>query len=439
MKQETESLCPACLKVVPAQKYKSGMDVFIKKHCPEHGEMVVRVAKDANRFFDKTFDVPGKKFTPVCQYKSECGEDCGWCDQHRQHICTGLIEITESCNLTCPICYFGEKSGKHLSLDEFKDRLDTLMKVESEKLEVLQISGGECLVHPEFSLILDEALKRDIGRILINTNGHNLLKKEGIFNKIKENRDRVEVYLQFDGFDDGVYETLRGQKLLDEKKEIIHKLNDNEIKICLAVTVFQGNLKEIPAILNLAVQTKHISGITFQRLTKVGSAVGTEIPSVFQEDILLAIESSGLMRYKDMVPLPCSHENCTSLGFLFCNDDKVYSIGDYIDLSKCKDKISNRIAFDKTILDYMQKGICDCFIGNILGGSAILEKLREFASGGSSCYKDMKIVRILVKNFMDVDTFDFERAKKCCTGVSAGNGKVIPFCVYNTLKGRRTW
>jgi uncharacterized radical SAM superfamily Fe-S cluster-containing enzyme len=174
-------------------------------------------------------------------------------------------------------------------------------------------------------------------------------------------------------------------------------------------------------------------------LTKVGAARDSTIPTVFHEDILRAIAASGLMAYKDMVPLPCSHENCTSLGFLFCTEDKVYSLGDYVDLAKIKDKISNRIAFDKTMLDYLKHDICDCFIGSVLGSSFLLKKLLEFSEGGTSRHKTMKIVRILTKNFMDADTFDFERVTKCCTGISAGGGKVVPFCLHNALKENAPW
>lgn len=439
MKIKTEALCPICLKTIPAIKKKVGTDIILEKTCPEHGEFKVKVAKDAKRFLDKTYDVKGKEFHPVCQFRGECGRDCGWCDKHRQHICTGLIEITENCNMACPICYFGKKASKNISIAEFKRRLDTLLSVEQGKLDVLQISGGECLIHPKFIEMLDISLKENIGRILINTNGLALLSNEAIFNKIKENKDRIEIYLQFDGFDDSVYKILRGRSILKEKKKIISKLNKYAIKICLAVTVFEGNLKEIPKILDFAIKTKHISGITFQRLTKVGSAFGTDVPSVFQEDILQSIAKSGLMPYKDLIPLPCSHENCTSLGFLFCQGDKVYSLGDYVDFTKCKGQISNRIAFDKTILDYMKKNVCKCFVGKVLGSSFMLEKLQEFAGGNGSCHKDMKIIRIIVKNFMDADIFDWERAKKCCTGVSVGNGKVIPFCVHNALKGKIKW
>lgn len=436
MDNETQALCPVCLQTVPAVKVQRGSEVWLEKTCPSHGTFSVQIAKDAARFFDKTYDVEGKPFQPLTRFNGNCGPSCGWCEEHKQHICTGLIEITKACNLSCPICYFGPKSEKHISVEEFKARLQTLLRVEKGHLDVLQLSGGECLLHPQFKEILHEALNADVGRILINTNGLNLLTDHNIFALLKKHKDRVEIYLQFDGFDDEVYQALRGEKLLAQKREILLRLFSADIKVCLAVTVYQGNLKEIPAILKLSVDFKNISGITFQRLTKVGSAAGSSLPSVLQEDILLAFANSGYMKYKDLIPLPCSHENCTSLGCLFCQGDKVYSLGDYIDYTKCKDQISNRIAFDKTILDYMQKNVCKCFVGKVLGDHFMLEKLQEFAQGDGSSHKDMKIVRIIVKNFMDADTFDWQRAQKCCTGVSVGNGKVIPFCVHNTLKGK---
>lgn len=439
MKRNTDALCPVCLETLPAAKSRKGHEVYLERTCPTHGRFETRIAKDAHRFFDKTYDVEGKAFTPVCEFKGRCGPDCGWCDAHLQHICSGLVEITDDCNMTCPVCYFGEKAENHITVAEFERRLDTLLTVETGQLDVLQISGGECLLHPDFCDILDAALRRNIGRIVINTNGLALIKNHKVFNAIRDHRDRVEVYLQFDGFDDDVYKALRGNALLKTKQKIISKLNEHEIKICLAVTVYRDNLKDIPAILELATKTEHISGITFQRLTKVGKASGTELPTVLQEDILLASAGSGMMGYKDLIPLPCSHENCTSLGFLFCQGDEVYSLGDYIDYTRCKDALSNRVAFDKTVLDYMQNNICKCFVGKVLGGSDLLEKLQAFASGNGSCHKDMKILRIIVKNFMDAECFDFERAKKCCTGISVGNGKVVPFCLHNTLKGKMQW
>lgn len=282
---------------------------------------------------------------------------------------------------------------------------------------------------------MDEALKFDIRRIVVNTNGLAFLNNENVFNKIKLLNEKIDIYLQFDGFDDNVYKILRGKPLLKEKLAIIDKLNNADIKMHLAVTVYKDSLKEIPKILKFATEVKHVSGITFQRLTKVGSALETEIESVFQEDILLAMAESKLLAYQDMIPLPCSHENCTSLGFLLCTKDKIYSMGDYIDYTKCKSAISDKLVFDKTVLDYLKNNLCSCFVGKVFGNASVLDALKDFVKSDKTTYKDMKVIRLIVKNFMDIDTFDWERAKKCCTAVSIGNGKVIPFCVNNIMKG----
>ncbi|MBP5296803.1 MAG: hypothetical protein J6Y94_05675, partial [Bacteriovoracaceae bacterium] len=93
----------------------------------------------------------------------------------------------------------------------------------------------------------------------------------------------------------------------------------------------------------------------------------------------------------------------------------------------------------QTILEYMRQNVCKCFVGKVLGSASLLDKLQTFAQGEGSCHQDMKIIRIIVKNFMDADTFDWERAKKCCTGVAIGKNKVIPFCVHNTLKQKISW
>ena len=432
----TKSLCEKCLKTIPAIKYEKDGAVYIEKTCPEHGVFTEKIAKDVKRFFDKTYSSETKPFKPITKYNGNCGEDCGWCDEHKQHICTGLVEITNSCNLNCPICYFGEKNAEHITLEEFKNRINTLLEVEDGHLDILQISGGECTIHPDFIEFLDEALKFDIRRIVINTNGLAFLTNNTVFEKIKSLNEKLDVYLQFDGFNDEIYKTLRGRPLLKEKLEIINKLNEANVKMHLAVTVYKDNLSEISEILKFAAKIKHISGITFQRLTKTGCAKDLKIESVFQEDILLAMTRSNMLEYKDIIPLPCSHENCTSLAFLLCSKDKVFSMGDYVNYKNLKPAISNRLVFDETVLNYLKDNVCSCFIGKIFGNSEVLDALKVFAKTKLTTNEDMKIIRIIVKNFMDVNNFDWERAKKCCTAVSVGDKRIIPFCVNNILKGK---
>jgi uncharacterized radical SAM superfamily Fe-S cluster-containing enzyme len=260
------------------------------------------------------------------------------------------------------------------------------------------------------------------------------LENDGPIRLLEKYRDKTEAYLQFDGFDDDVYQFLRNTSLCAQKKQIVERLDQRNIKTSLTATIFQKNLKEIPAILDFACRIESITGITFQRLTRVGRAGNTPVKfeTILQEDILHAIGQSGFLKYDDLIPLPCSHINCTSLGFLFCSEvGKVYSLADIIDYTQCKDMLADRIAFDRSILDTMQKNVCCCYIPKIFGETQLLDKLREFSEGGGSSHRGMKILRILVKNFMDAETFDTERARQCCVGVSVGGNRIVPFCVHN--------
>jgi uncharacterized radical SAM superfamily Fe-S cluster-containing enzyme len=363
------------------------------------------------------------------------------CPGHKQHLCTTLIEITDRCNLRCPVCYFGESGQTDIPLQEFKSRLATALRTENGTLDVLQISGGEPTLHSAFPEILAYAAAQNINRVLVNTNGLTLSSKPAVFDIIKAHRDKVEVYFQFDGFDGSTNARLRGRDLLQQKLEAIRLLDAADIKICLAVTVTPESLSQIGRIIEFASSTKNISGVTFQRFTKTGHGEHADQASLQHEDILQAIADTGHLKYKHIVPLPCSHENCTSISFLFIVDEKSYSLGDLIDYAKHQHIIRDKLGFDATTLDYIREqlscgsGGCCSWITNSL---PVVKKLREFTEGKASNYKNMKILRIVVKNFMDAHTFDAERAQKCCVGVSIGRDRIVPFCVNNIFNKRRT-
>ena len=442
----TTSLCSICLKSIPAKKYAVGTDVFLEKNCPEHGIQKVRIAKDAKRFFDTTFAVEGKSLHQrQTATQNGCPDDCGYCPKHAQHICTGLVEITNKCNLRCPICYSvaENENGCDISTEEFADRLETLLKAEGGRLDVLQISGGEPTLHEKFGEILEIAVSKNVGRVLVNTNGLKIHEDGNLVRLLEKHKDRAEVYLQFDGFDDDVYRILRGKPLLEQKLKTVEMLDNLGIKMSLTATIGRCNLKEIAAILDFACKVESITGITFQRLAAIGrfretaSNDSAYIP-VMQEDILYNIGQSGKMKYDDLIPLPCSHVNCTSIGFLFkTKDGSVRSLSEFVDYRKCKDILSDKIAFDRSVLESLKQNTCCCFSSKILncvsfsGDSSLLKELQEFAQGNGSSHNGMKMLRILVKNFMDSTTFDAERAQKCCVGVSVGGNRIIPFCVNN--------
>ncbi|MCP4130053.1 MAG: radical SAM protein [bacterium] len=437
MMSMTKGLCPECGQLIPAEKESHNGSVFMRKTCSGHGEFRTRVSSNETRFFDRTYEVPGKRvhhcFESQGMGRTGCPEECGYCPEHKQHVCTGLIEITGRCNMDCPVCYAHSLKKTDISFDEFKSRLNTLLIAENGTLEVLQISGGEPLLHPRFREFLDYACTKSIGRILINTNGLLLLENRTLYKHIKKLKDRVEIYLQYDGSNEAAVVKLRGRALNNLKLRIIDALDKDGVKICLTATIFRDNIDQVKNILQLAVERENISGITLQRLAKIGAAEDRGFEHVLVDDIIGALAESGYFNQQDIISLPCSHINCTFLAFLFCSETQVFSLLDHIEYTDHIDELSDRIAFDEKILEYARD--CSCsFTRFFKKPGNEYERLKEFfLNAKMSSHEDMKILRVLVKNFMDVDTFDSERVQKCCVGVSAGNERIVPFCVYNNL------
>jgi len=103
----TNSLCSTCLQKVEAKVIFQEWRVYLEKHCPEHKQEKVLISTDVEHYqFSRPALKPGtmpRKFNTAIE--RGCPDDCGLCPDHEQHSCLALVEITDHCNLTCPICY----------------------------------------------------------------------------------------------------------------------------------------------------------------------------------------------------------------------------------------------------------------------------------------------------------------------------------------------
>jgi len=99
---ETESLCPVCLKKIPAFIITEEGTSFMRKTCPEHGTSTTVLWRGG---IPMTSWIRNKERAhiknPVTSITKGCPFDCGLCADHRQHTCTALIEVTQNCNLNC--------------------------------------------------------------------------------------------------------------------------------------------------------------------------------------------------------------------------------------------------------------------------------------------------------------------------------------------------
>ncbi len=264
----TLSLCPECLKRIDAKIVFENDKVYMLKRCPEHGKSKVLIADDISyykniRNYNKPSEIP-YKFNTQTHYG--CPYDCSLCPDHEQHSCLTVVEITDRCNLTCPTCYAGSSPtfGRHRTLEEVKAMLDVIVLNEKEP-DVVQISGGEPTIHPQFFEILDYAKSLPIKHLMLNTNGIKIAKDKGFAKQLKSYAPDFEIYLQFDSFKNTVLQELRGADLTEIRKQAIENLNDLNLSTTLVVTLQKGlNDCEIGKIIDYALQQKCIRGVTFQ-------------------------------------------------------------------------------------------------------------------------------------------------------------------------------
>ena len=271
---ETTSLCETCLRPVPAKILIEGELVFYRKRCRTHGVTKTLISDDVGYWrAAKDWLKPGDRPLAVhSRTEHGCPFDCGLCADHEQHSCLALIEINEACNLSCPVCFAGS-SVHHLGnrpLAEVEAMLDVIVAAEGEP-DLVQISGGEPTIHPEFFEILEAARARPIRHLMVNTNGIRIAQEPAFVARLATFRPRFEVYLQFDALDDEALMTLRGARLSGVRRRALEALEAAGISTTLVVTVKKGvNDRQIPDIVRHALEWRCVRGVTFQPVQDAG-------------------------------------------------------------------------------------------------------------------------------------------------------------------------
>ncbi len=457
----TESLCPECLALVPAKIIvRDDGRVYFRKRCPAHGVREDFICSDVRHYDRMEFSLPGK-VPPKMGVEPErgCPYDCGLCTEHEQHTCVGLVEITSSCNLACPMCYaHSGPGGKHLSFDECRRSIDRLVEVEGRP-EVLQLSGGEPTIHPEFLEVFEYGCRQPIDVVMINTNGIRFAHDAEFTRRVAENRHRLEVYFQFDGFSDDVYRSLRGEPLLDVKLRALDNLGRHGIRTTLVTTLQPGvNEDEIGDIVRFGLERPWITGFSFQPATYSGRFVLPEelerritFPDVVER---IVDQTDGLFETADFMPLPCAHPNCHTLGYVYRSPRGAVPLSRFIDATNHLDLLANGITFNRPrarqlIEQYLGRlGCCsggNC--GEVEPGNLPLvnigqpleaegrEKVADefFRRALAEDLSPEDVFRITITSFLDAYNFDVRRVMKCCIHHVLPSGHVIPFCAYNVL------
>lgn len=436
----TRSICPVCKKTVDAQVRVRDGKVYMFKRCSEHGEFEGIISSDIDYYCRSLmFNKPGQMpISFATQVKMGCPNDCGICPDHQQHTCLALVEITDGCNLSCACCYAGSAGETFLDLDTVNFMLDKYVEYEGHP-EVVQISGGEPTLHPHLFEIIKLAQSKKIHYVMLNTNGIRLVEDDEFSRHLADTN--TELYLQFDGFEPGIYEKIRGNGALwNIKQEVFERIAKYRIPTTLVTTLVKNvNEDQIGRIIDFAVKNRFIRGITFQPVAYINGGVTFDpMDRLTLPDIIKAIETQtkSLFKVTDFVPLPCSYPTCCSLTYAFLRNDEVIPVTRKIEVGKYLDYFSNRIITSPaSILRKSLEGLWSA--SATISAASVLKDFTCICgmSFNTTALDQLKnnVLRIVIKPFMDAYTFDFKRAMKCCIHVLRPDGRLIPFCVYNNI------
>ena len=455
----TKSICPVCKVVVDAQVNVRDDKVYLRKRCREHGWFEALVYGDAQMYLDSTrFNKPG---TMPLQFQTEvvegCPSDCGLCPEHKQHACLGIIEVNTGCNLDCPICFADsghQPDGYAISLEDCARMLDVFVASEGEA-EVVMFSGGEPTIHKDILAMIDLAQQRPIKSVNLNTNGIRLASDRRFVAALGERNtpDRsVNIYLQFDGLEERTHTEIRGRDLRQVKQQALDNCAEAGLTVTLVAAIERGlNEHEIGPIIRFGLSHPAVRSVAFQPVTHSGRHVEFDpLTRLTNSDVLhlIADQLPQWFRTDDFFPVPCCFPTCRSITYLLTDgapDDEDFGlvpIPRLLQVEDYLDYVSNRVVPDYAVREALEKlWSASAFMGTATTTEQ-LSRAAEALDCADACGVNLpaalenitdKAFMIVVQDFQDPYTLNVKQLMKCCVEEITPDGRLIPFCAYNSV------
>lgn len=435
------SLCTECLRRVEAKLVIQDNRVSMYKWCPAHGTSKVLVATDADYWrrgrevYIKPPEMPLRFNTPM---EFGCPYDCGLCPDHMQHSCLSIIEITDHCNLKCPVCY--ANSGPHRpgfrDLATVQRMLDAIVANEGEP-DVVQISGGEPTLHPDFFAVLDAARRRPIKHLMLNTNGIRIANEKDFARRLADYAPGFEVYLQWDSLQPAALQALRGVDLSSVRDRALEQLNRVGLSTTLVMTVARGvNDGEIGAVIEHAARQPCVRGVTIQPVQHAGRTEHYDPATqrlTLTEVRQMILDQSALFAPADIIPVPCNPD-ALAMAYAIKEDGALRPLTRLIPPEVLLAGDRNTIVFERDAT--LKAQVFKLFATNH-GPESQARELRDLlcclpqVQSGPLSYDS--VFRVLIMQFIDAWNFDLRAMKKSCVHIAQPDGRLIPFEAFNLL------
>ncbi len=416
---QTKSVCPICLKVIKAQVVVQDQAVYMEKTCPQHGEYTSYLWPDVKHYqWMNQFKLPAVPPHSPLPAKDGCPSDCGLCEAHLRHPTLVEIEVTEGCNLRCPVCFMAANDFRpdpNPDLTALGEKYRYILKNTSPDTSI-QLTGGEPTTRKDLADIV--RLGREIGfqAIEVNTNGVVIGQNLDYLKGLAE-AGISGIYLQFDGMTGEVYEQIRGKDLLPTKLQAIENCREAGVQVVLAMTVIEGiNEKQMGQVLEFALKNKDvIVGIAYQPAFGSGRFDVPLLKRLTMGDVIfmLAEQSKGIIEPSDFWPLGCSNPLCSSSTYLVEDQGVIQPL-------------SRRL----TVEEYIKSFNPQSPQGSVFADIANME-YPELEPG----------LTILIENYIDAGNMDLKKLRECSMIVAGKGGGLTPFCGYQltNIKGKKLW
>ncbi len=474
----TQSLCPECSKLIEAIISEEDGRVIMEKTCEEHGDFKDTIYSDAKLYLKMeqwTFGDNRGLENPKVTDAKECPTDCGLCNLHTSHTGLANVDLTNRCNLTCPVCFANANAAGYLyepGMDEVRGMLQSLRDEKPVAGRVVQFSGGEPTIHPQFVEIVKMAKDMGFSHIQAATNGIKFTDLE--FAQRCKEAGLHTLYLQFDGVCDDVYLKTRGENLMEKKLKAVENVRKAGMKICFVPTIVKGfNDHQIGDIINLALENIDcVSAISFQPVAFTGRISRHELEAkrFTLSDFAHAVhQQTGICNpYEDWFPLACvtpfsklisalrgdetttlsCHPHCSLGTYLFVDQNKKGTpVTRFVDIGgmlQDMDMVARKA--DKARIKFFAKlnawnSLRKHFHADRAPEGLTFERflstlqgLTDKTYGRGQSEKEgftYKTLMVAGMHFMDHYNYDVERVKRCVIHYAAPNGHIYPFCAYN--------
>ena len=473
------SICPECHKVIDATLYAEDGKVMMKKTCPEHGEFSDIYWSDVEMYLkaeDFSYGEGKGLSNPKVTGASHCPNDCGLCNQHISHTALGNIDLTNRCDMRCPICFANANAAGYVyepSVEEIKEMLQAYRDMKPVAGRVVQFSGGEPTVHPDFFEIVREAVAMGYTHIQMASNGLNLADDE--FCRKTAEAGMHTVYLQFDGTDDEVHRKTRGKRGYYEKKlQALENMRKYNIHVVLTPTIVRGfNDHMVGEIVKFAIEWADIcSGISFQPVAitgRINEKKRMEMRYTIPDLVIDIEKQTGIVSREHWYPISCTspfsklamalrdretinitcHPHCSLATYLIMDvDDPVNTatpLPDIINVpgmlddmnelafkaAKARFKIFSKVSAFNALrkhfnADRAPKGLTFKRFLEALNG------LMDKDIGRDGKGTQWKLMLVGAMHFMDGYNYETDRVRRCVIHYSTPGGTMFPFCTYNS-------